>query len=62
MSGAVVMAPVVDNLMAWCQAKFKLKSRNGAFGAIVAVLWTSLIIFYSALVVYGAAVSSIVVV
>jgi hypothetical protein len=62
MSGAVVMAPVVDNLMAWCQTKFNLKSRNGAFWAIVAVLWTTLIIFYSALVVYGAAVSSIVVV
>lgn len=61
LSGAVVLAPSVDNLMAWCQMKFKLKSRNNAFWAIVAVLWSTLLIFYSALIVYGAAVSSTVV-
>ena len=61
LSGAVVLAPVVDNLMAWCQTKFNLKSRNNAFWLIVAGLWSTLLIFYSLLIVYGAAVSSVVV-
>ena len=53
LSGAVICAPVVDNLMATCQKYFKLPSRNAAFWFIVAALWLTVIIFYSSLVVYG---------
>ena len=56
-SGAIVMAPVVDKLMIGWQQKFKLKSRNDAFWAIVACLWSVLIVFYGSLILYGAAVS-----
>lgn len=53
LSGAVICAPVVDNLMATCQKYFKLPSRNAAFWFIVAALWVTVIVFYSSLVVYG---------
>ena len=53
LSGAVICAPVVDNLMIKCQKYFKLPSRNAAFWFIVAVLWATVIVFYSSLVVYG---------
>ena len=56
-SGAIVLAPVVDKLMLWWQTKFKLKSRNDAFWAIVSCLWATLILFYGSLILYGAAVS-----
>ena len=53
LSGAVICAPVVDNLMMQCQKYFKLPSRNAAFWFIVAMLWATVILFYSSLVVYG---------
>ena len=56
LSGAVICAPVVDNLMMLCQKYFKLPSKNAAFWFIVALLWTSVILFYSSLVVYGTSV------
>lgn len=53
LSGAVICAPVVDTLMMRCQKYFKLPSRNAAFWFIVAILWATVILFYSSLVVYG---------
>lgn len=53
LSGAVICAPFVDNLMMQCQKHFKLPSRNAAFWFIFAVLWAAVIVFYSSLVVYG---------
>lgn len=53
LSGAIICAPFVDNLMIQCQKRFKLPSRNAAFWFIFAVLWAAIIVFYSSLVVYG---------
>ena len=55
LSGAVVMAPAVDTLMSWTQAKFRLSSRNAAFWAIIRALWGTLFVFYGGLILYGSA-------
>ena len=56
LSGAVIFAPLVDNIMTQCQKYFKLPSKNAAFWFIVAALWASVIIFYSSLVVCGTSI------
>ena len=56
-SGAIVLAPIVDKFMIWWQTKFKLKTRNDAFWAIISCMWATLILFYGSLILYGAAVS-----
>jgi hypothetical protein len=53
LSGAVAMAPFVDGIMAKFQERFKLPSRNAAFWLIVGILWASVAVFYSSLVLYG---------
>jgi hypothetical protein len=55
LSGAIVMAPVVDKLMSWTQTKFNLTSRNAAFWAIIGALWGTLFVFYGSLILYGTA-------
>lgn len=56
LSGAVICAPLVDNLMTQFQKYFKLPSKNAAFWFMVALLWASVIVFYSSLVVCGTSI------
>jgi hypothetical protein len=53
LSGAVICAPVVDNLMERCQKYFRLKDRNQAFWFLIATIWGTVFLFYGSLILYG---------
>jgi hypothetical protein len=53
LSGAVICAPVVDNLMERCQKYFRLKDRNQSFWFLIATIWATVFVFYGSLILYG---------
>lgn len=53
LSGAVICAPFVDNLMEKCQKYFNLKSRNASFWFLIAAIWATVFVFYGSLILYG---------